>query len=279
MALTPEIRSTQARAFLADSGAAPQVNITQARSFAAINFPTVEMRITQARVMAAETASNEIWASQARLLVAVRGRPDNPRIRDWTFSLDGHDFYVLRLGDDETLVYDVSAQAWYDWADRDNPFWRANVGTTWLGAAAQAQTFGSSVIVGDDNYGLLWFLDPTLPYDQNPDDLASEQQIYFERVVMGQMVVSGRSAIPVYTAFLTADLGDPAFVGASVTLYTSDDTGKTFDDHGTVTVTPGEYSPELTWYSLGQAEAPGRLFKIIDNGAVTRIDGLQLDVG
>ena len=80
------------------------------------------MRITQARIVAAEEADNNLEISQSRLLVAVRGRPGNPRLRDWTFSLDGHDFYVLRLGDDLTLVYDATTEQWVDWSDRDYPF-------------------------------------------------------------------------------------------------------------------------------------------------------------
>jgi 2-methylcitrate dehydratase PrpD len=44
-----------------------------------------------------------------------------------------------------------------------------------------------------------------------------------------------------------------------------------------VTVTAGEFTPELSWYSLGQIGAPGRLFKIVDDGAVARIDGAPLN--
>lgn len=280
MAITPQIRATQVRTVVADAGKAPAVRLTQARSLAAINIPTIEMRATQARLFTMDTGvAPQIRTSQARALVAIIGRPVNTRIRDWTFSLDGHDFYVLRLGDDETLVYDATTEQWVDWSDRDWPFWRANVGLTWQGGGSLGINYGSTVVVGDDNYGLLWVLDPDQPYDENPDYLAEEQEIYFERIVMGQMVIRGRTAIPNYTAFLTADAGSPAYAGAGVTLYTSDDSGVTFDSHELVTVTLGETNPELSWYSLGQAEAPGRLFKIIDDGAITRIDSLEIDVG
>jgi hypothetical protein len=62
-----------------------------------------------------------------------------------------------------------------------------------------------------------------------------------------------------------------------LTLYTSDDAGKTYDDHGLVTVEAGNFDAEISWYSLGQMTAPGRLFKIVDNGAVARIDGLEMN--
>jgi len=94
---------------------------------------------------------------------------------------------------------------------------------------------------------------------------------------MGQVAIRGREVMPCYACWITSDMGDPAYVGAGVTLYTSDDAGKTFDSHGLVTVTPGENSPELSWYSLGQISAPGRLFKIVDDGAIARIDGLQMN--
>jgi hypothetical protein len=272
-----DVRITQGRVFVSLESETPELRVSQTRALSAINFPTVQMRLSQARVLIAETADQDLQLSQARILVAARGRPGNPRLRDWTFSLDGHDYYVLRLGDDVTFVYDATTEQWLDWSDRDYPFWRANVGISWIGGTALGQNYGSNILVGDDNFGLLWILDPNQPYDENPDYLADEQRFYFERVAMGQVALRGRSVMPVYSAFLTADMGDPAYLGAGVTLFTSDDGGATFDDHGTVSVTPDFHEPELSWYSLGQAEAPGRLFKIVDDGAITRIDGLTVD--
>jgi len=275
MAITPQVRSTQGGVFAAVAGG--DIRATEARVILAMNFPTEFMRTTQVRVYAAEKANNSLHVSQARVLVAMAGRTANSRMRDWTFSLDGHDFYVLRLGDQETLVYDLTTEQWVDWSDRDYSFWRANVGVNWQGAMALAQNYGSNVLVGDDNFGLLWFLDPEQPHDENPDYLAVEQQIYFERIVMGQVALRGRAAVPCFAAWLTADMGSPAFDGAGVTLYTSDDAGNTYDDHGLVTVPPSDFDAEISWYSLGQITAPGRLFKIVDNGAIARIDGFEMN--
>jgi hypothetical protein len=72
-------------------------------------------------------------------------------------------------------------------------------------------------------------------------------------------------------------MGDPAYTDAGVMLEISDDAGVTFDDMGTVTVTAGDTSPELSWYSLGQITAPGRLFRITDDGAIARIDGMEMN--
>ena len=254
------------------------MELTFARSLAVINFPTVSIEASQARsLVTLGFGGTTIEVSQARTLAVVRGRIGNPKLRVWTFSLDGHDFYVLRLGDTETLVYDLYSEQWVDWANFQKEFWRANNGQNWAGAAKLAYTYGSDVVVGDDTYGLLWFLDPEQPYDQDPDYLAPVQEQYFERTTMGQVAIRGREVMPCYACWITSDMGDPAYVGAGVTLYTSDDAGKTFDNHGLVTVTPGENSPELSWYSLGQISAPGRLFKIVDDGAIARIDGLQMN--
>jgi hypothetical protein len=72
-------------------------------------------------------------------------------------------------------------------------------------------------------------------------------------------------------------MGDPAYDGAEVNLSISDDAGVTFDDMGNIVVNMGADYPELSWYSLGQITAPGRLFKITDDGAIARIDGLEMN--
>jgi hypothetical protein len=72
-------------------------------------------------------------------------------------------------------------------------------------------------------------------------------------------------------------MGEPAYPGAAVRLEISDDAGATFDDMGSVGITDSANYPELAWYSLGQIEAPGRLFKITDDGAIARIDGLEMN--
>lgn len=219
----------------------------------------------------------EAEVSQLIVRAIVRGHTENPRIRAWTFTLDGHDFYVIRLGDIATFVYDVYSEQWVDWQDWNHEYWRLSIGTTWGGAAALAHTYGSSVIAGDDTWGLLWFLDPNQPYDQHPDETNPTEELYFERITMGQIPMRGREVLPCYAAWLTTDMGDPAYDGAGVTLEISDDGGVTFDDMGNVTITSGANYPELSWYSLGQIEAPGRLFKISDDGAVARIDGLEMN--
>lgn len=296
MALTPEIRVTKGASLAAAQATAGENRVTKGAVLAAVNFPSVEVRITQAAGLAAGMSIAQgtrvsqgagliaasgpppLRVSQAAVLVAAKGRVANPRLRAWTFSLDGHDFYVLRLGEIWTLVYDVYSEQWMDWDGFEEIYWPLNTGINWVGGIVQARAYGSNVLVGDDSYGLIYFLNPDLPYDESPDgptDPVPER--YFERVVQGQVPMTGRQVLPCYAVWLTTDMGAPAYDGAGVTLEISDDGGVTYDDMGTIDVTLGENSPELFWGSLGQIGAPGRLFRITDDGAIARIDNMEMN--
>lgn len=244
---------------------------------AVLNYPSEAAQVGSITLRALGEVDNQAQVSQLVVRAIVRGHVENPRIRAWTFTLDGHDFYVIRLGDAATLVYDVYSDQWVDWQDFTHTYWRPSIGTTWSGAAALAAVYGSPVLAGDDTWGLLWFLDPEQPYDEHPDYSADEQQLYFERITMGQVPIRGRENLPCYAAWLTTDMGAPAYDGAGVRLEISDDAGVTFEDMGLVPITLDANYPELAWYSLGQIEAPGRLFKITDDGAIMRIDGLEMN--
>lgn len=276
MALTPEIRAPQAGVLGVVRSTVPELHVAQGGVLAVYNVPAEFINATQAGITITFRQTSVLEVTQAGVLAVVSGRVANPRLRAWTFSLDGHDYYVLRLGDSATLIYDVYSEQWVEWASFDKDFWRPNIGTNWIGGAALAHTYGSSVVVGDDTYGLLWFLDPERPYDEDPDYVSDVDQ-YYERVVMGQVPVRGRDNIPCFAVWLTADMGTPAYTGAGVRLEISDDAGNSFVNAGVIQVTAGAYTPELAWYSLGQIEAPGRLFKIVDDGAVTRVDGLEME--
>jgi hypothetical protein len=191
-------------------------------------------------------------------------------VRAWPLSLDGHDMYVLRLGTIETLIYDKLSKQWFSWASKDNAVWAVNTGFEWLGGVGIGAT---NIVVGDDTTGTLYFLNPEQPFD-SPEIL---QEVYFDRIVMGQLPIRGREVMPCYTVWITGDMGQPAYSGAGVTLYSSDNGGETWFSHGSIEVTSDVFRPELLWTSLGQIQAPGRLFMIIDDGALTRIDDMQMN--
>lgn len=278
MAETPFIDASVGGAAVVANILTSEIRATVAGALTILNFPTPYVYAgTVGTVVATSYLAGNIQLSDAGAIVVGDGRIANPKLRAWTFTLDGHDFYVLRLGDDISLVYDVYSEQWMDWSSPDLNFWRLNTGMNWLGGQRFGDSYGSDVIAGDDVHGLIYFLDPEQPYDQSPLDYAEIQEQYFERIVMGQVPIRGRDFIPCYALWLTTDMGNPAYTGAGVTLYTSDDAGVTFDDQGLVTVTEGDYSPELVWTSLGQMSAPGRLFKLVDDGAIARIDCLEMD--
>lgn len=274
MAITPTIRSSQAVTMAASESGSP-LRMSLAGTLAAINFPTDFIRSSQGVVMSAMSSSPDMQVSQAVVMAAVRGAVANPTVRAWTFSLDGHEFYVLRLGDTTCLIFDVYSQQWYEWeTGEDGRVWRANTGANWLGAGDFAATFGSNVVVGDDTFGVLWYLDPTLMVDQSPFNGGDDAS--FKRIAMGQVPVRRRDVIPCFEVYLTADTGNPAFEGAFVTLELSDDAGRTFYDQGQIVSVIDDYRQEFAWRSLGQIEAPGRLFRVTQNGAFTRLDGLDM---
>src|SRR3546814_13270987 len=97
MALTPQIRSTQAGA-AAVTASATTLRTTQATVRAIYNFPTEFMRSTQAGVKAVVSSTIDVRTTSALVRAVVKGLVDNPKLISWYFTLDGHDFWVLRLG-------------------------------------------------------------------------------------------------------------------------------------------------------------------------------------
>jgi len=279
MVATTQQEISEGRVFYIGGATTPSLRISGGRVFAVYNLPAIEQRISQARIYAVASAPGVQEISEARVFAIVRGRVANTHLRVWKFTLDGHDNYVLRLGDFATLVYDTYSEQWVEWTSPELPFWRATSGMNWIGGEALAGTYGSNIVAGDDLFGLLWFLDPEQPYDEHPDEARVPQQLAFERIITGQVVARGREFIPCYALFLDGDnygLVATDFT-PGVTLETSDDQGRTFDAHETITVTADTADQAYEWLSLGQIASPGRIFRITDNGVFTRIDSLEMN--
>lgn len=283
MVATVEERVTTADVLVTLRTSAVAERVTAAYSLVALNYPAPFERTSWAAGIVVAKSTMPLRVTNAAVLVAIRGRVANPKLRAWTFSLDGHDFYVLRLGSIVTLVFDVSSEQWMDWDAFSQAYWPTFIGINWVGGTGILDTDGSSfnsnVLVGDDTLGLLYFLDPDQAWDQSFDGPADpNQKKFFPRVLQGQVPMLGREVLPCYAVWLNTDLGSPAYVGAGVQLEISDDGGNSYDDMGTVPVTTtASPTPELSWYSLGQIQAPGRLFRITDDGAVARIDGMEMN--
>jgi hypothetical protein len=269
-----DIRVTDGDALVVTGSKAP-IRTTSGFVLSAINFPSDEVRSTQHLVVSTVIRTTTLRTEQAVVLAAVRGKVENRRNRAWAFSLDGHDFYVLRLGESMTLVYDVTTGQWSRWHGLDQGFWRAHIGGNWLGIQrASYKKNTTQVVCGDDAFGQLYTLDPEQPYDDHPT--TTDEKRHFPRKVMGGLPMTVRQTMPVGAVYLTMSFGNPSVTAADVRLRTSDDFGNTWVDHGTVTVTPGDYSQEIVWRSLGLLKAPGKLFEITDTGGTIRIDGLDM---
>lgn len=199
----------------------------------------------------------------------------DPALKGWGVTLDGHDFYVLKLGmDGKTLVYDLASKQWAWWTTGDSSSWRPAYGLNWDSAGSIAQNFGSNIVVGDDTTGTLWSLDPDYGLD---DDAVTGAPGTFPRVATAQLPVRGRDVVPMFSVFLTASAGQPALTANEFELLYSDDVGDTYISAGVDTVVEDDYEQEFTWRSLGQARAPGRLMRITDNGSFARIDSLNVN--
>lgn len=262
---------------LAAVGPTPDVQLSQAYTLAVYNFPSAAVQTAQANTLGVVVTSNSIQVSQARTLAVVKGRPYNPKLRAWTFNLDGHPFYVLRLAENKTLIYDLATKQWAWWSSDNQEHWTASIGMNWRTPGANADVYGSNVVAGDDSWGVLWILDPLAGYDEAALDAATTR---FDRVAEAQMITRGRGpGLPCYEVYLTASGGSPALPASSVTLSYSDDVGHTYVNAGAITVNPGDYNQEFAWRSLGMIDPPGRIFRIADDGALARIDGLDINNG
>lgn len=274
MALTPEIDASQGRVLTVSTGAVP-IEASQARTIAVYNFPTQNIQVSQSRLLGTYTPHDDIEVSQTRVLAVYKGRAENRHLRAWGFTLDDHDFYVLRLGDSETLVYDLTTKQWSVWNGDRLPVWRAHQGYTWVGQgrATYGQGYSTNIVAGDDNLGILWILDPKQGYD---DGSARADPAPFTRIVTGMLPARLRDTYRCAGVYVTMALGDPTQEGAAITLKISDDGGKSYWSAGSIEVIADNYEQEIAWRSLGLMRAPGRVFSLEDDGATARIDGLDM---
>lgn len=196
-------------------------------------------------------------------------------MRSWGFSVDGHDFYILHLPGQQTLVYDAITEEWSSWSSSGSATLHQTSGFVWN--TAGLVTYGYSQqfagVAGDSRTGRLWLIDPALGVDQNLTTGASEP---FTSTVIGGIPIEGRNHIPCNFLRLHASRGRPNASGASVTIRISDDEGQTWFTLSPIVITSSDFTQDITWRSLGVMKIPGRLFEVSDNGAFMRIDSLEM---
>lgn len=257
-----------------DVGNTMRVSGTRVRSL--YNFPSDGAKASSVRVRYIGEGGPVARVSQMRVRALVRGRIENRRVRAWTFSLDGHDFYVLRLGEDDTLVCDLKTGQWADWNSPDLDFWRVVHGLNWTTRGGQIEAdfeTQANIIAGDDTFGILWMVDPAQGYDEAPRDAAETP---FERIATGGIAMRMRQTARCNEAYVLANKGafDITSVDPTISLRTSDDAERTWIEQGSITVVADEWDQEFAWRSLGLIQSPGRIFEISDN-CLARLDGLD----
>lgn len=185
-------------------------------------------------------------------------RPATRRLRAWTFSMDGHDFYVLMLGKDGTLIYDVTTGQFSNWESSGYMTWRSNFGLNWE----------NDIIGGDISSGQIFNISA-----DSKRDFGNETIISY---VTGFIGHRGRDPLPCYGVTLITSQGDPSDANSGVELRISDDLEQSFWSAGKLgPLQLGVADYDLSWYSLGQIQQPGRIFQLVDYGYADRIDALE----
>lgn len=275
MALTPTIKTSTAGVVSAITPSG-ELDVGTVGGMVVYSYPSDEVDVSTAgTVVASNKESSEMNVSAAGVMIVAKGRLYNPKLKAWTYTLDSHDYYVLRLSEDKTLVFDLTTAQWSWFSSGSLDHWRLNLGTNWYSPNTVPHNYGSNIICGDDTFGHLWVLDPLQAYDDNPQD-PSADPVRFPRVATGQIPTRDRTFVPIYEVNLGAAGGYPYMDGDLVEHSYSDDAGVTYVSAGTVPVEEGNTTQDFSWRSLGIAVPAGRLFRISDDGALARIDGLDV---
>lgn len=276
-----DVNAPQGGMFVAVRQTAAALVAPQANTFVAYNIPTENMAASFAGVLVVANNAGVINVQQAFVFALVRGNIYNPKLRAWWFELDAHEIFVLNLGGEKTLCYDLTTEKWLWWSNPNDLHWRACCGTNWVQSGSVAFGHGSDVVVGDDSTGILWILDPMQGYDDPLGAVAREEgtPVPFPRVATGQILARGREFISCYEVYITCLPGNPAFTGAEITLEYSDDAGRSYVSAGSIVAEEGNFQQEIAWKSLGQIGAPGRLFRLTDNGVVRQIYDMSIANG
>lgn len=199
------------------------------------------------------------------LAVYSTAEPEVTQSLAWQFTMDGHTFYVLDLGEQGTFLYDIISQNWCKYQTDGLPIWNMRNGSMWFTGAAR--------VVGADWQGpYIWELDPTKVLDDDFRDIghAASAAIALRSRVFHSMAELRLAA--------SAGILDETDGAAFVQLTYSDDDGQTYSAPLIVMLNVGSGSDgqqDVRWTSLGSFMAPGRILQIADVGGTIRLDGID----
>lgn len=201
------------------------------------------------------------WPAVPAFVAPVRGDQVFSRKRAWSFTLDGHTFYVLDMGQQGCFVYDNTTGQWCKFVTQGYVSWNFANGCMW----------GQRIVAGDMLSTDVWEMNPGSLFDNGATEII--------HVVTGGVATRSRVYHSVDAFRLSCSMGQVTDVlGASVTLLFSDDQGQTWVTMDTISLPEGNFNQEIAWLSLGAFSAPGRIFKITDSGGFLRIEGADAGI-
>lgn len=202
-------------------------------------------------------------STYAAYVVYATGVGEEARTRAWTYTLDGHTFYVLDLGQEGTFTYDITTSSWAQFQTAGFDGWNVRAGTMW--------GENNRIVGGDTLYNHVWEVDPDTFLDEGFRDI--------EHIVTGGVMTRSRRFYSVEELRVAGSLGMFTSEGDAVLrLRFSDDNGQTWVQMPDPELTAGSPT-EVVWRSLGSFMAPGRIFEVSDIGGMFRIDGADVYIG
>lgn len=256
-------RASQTAALMVRAMQPPAVT-SQAAAFVVYAPPQAKLtRTSQAAALvpySIEEATVPRTSQLAALIVYNVTTPTESRTRAWTFTLDGHTFYVLDLGDEGTFCFDVITMQWCRFITDGYTGWNMRNGTQWQ---------QDRIVAGDTLNGIVWELDPDAVLDDGWRDI---DHTVTAIISLRTRIAVGCDALRVQAS--TGQLDDVN--GTTMTLTFSDDQGKTWSRDYVIDLSEDAFSSEIAWRSLGSFAAPGRVFQITDVGGTIRIDGADV---
>lgn len=197
--------------------------------------------------------------------------PQSPPVvsinRSWSYTLDGHTFYVLDLGGQGTFVFDTTTQKWSQFVTGTpavgfgltSPQWTMQNGCMW----------GTRIVAGDLATSTVWEMTPGAVLDNDATQIA--------HVCTGAVPTRSRTYIGCEALRVSASFGFMDSTGVvAFNLRFSDDAEHSWSPYYTVSLTPGNFTDEIAWRSLGSFMSPGRVFELSDVGGLVRIDGVDV---
>lgn len=176
------------------------------------------------------------------------------KLRAWSFGTDQHRFYVLRLGDRATWVFDLTTRKWFNWSSYGKAYFQPHLGAQ----------IGGTALAASDEGGTIW----KVAADALSDDSAT-----IERRFTGLAVLKGgRAFLDSLSLHCATGVGLATGQGSDPTIgmrYSTDD-GHTWSDWEWESLgLIGDYEYRPIWRRLGQIDAPNVLFEWLVTDPVT----------